>query len=157
MLPWKSKQQILLCSNIKGTHFGCYLFANENEDVWVRSGSATGERGIPGRLDDHLKRAKMDANHDDTWFYDAFPHSASARSRSKAKEGLFEYLQPHVGVSFGDDARTLEMMRKDVAEGEYSCTQRRRRSASVAPSSMASQRIKKSCRWLRTCSIWATT
>ena len=26
-------------------------------------------------------------------------------------------MQPHVGASFGDDARTLEMMRKDVAEG----------------------------------------
>ena len=59
----------------------------------------------------------MDANHDDTWFYDAFPHSASVRSRSNAKEGLFEYLRPYVGASFGDDARTLEMMSKDVAEG----------------------------------------
>ena len=59
----------------------------------------------------------MDANHDDMWFYDAFPHSASARSQSKAKEGLFEYLQPYVGASFGDDARTLEILSKDVTEG----------------------------------------
>ena len=58
----------------------------------------------------------MDDNHDDMWFYDAFPHSASVRAQSNAKEGLFEYLQPYVGVSFGDDARTLEMMSKDVAE-----------------------------------------
>ena len=37
--------------------------------------------------------------------------------RGNAKEGLFEHLRPHVAASSGNDARTLEMMSKDVAEG----------------------------------------
>ena len=72
---------------------------------------------MKGRLRKHLKRAMMDANHDDTWFYDAFPHSESIQSQSNGKEGLFEYLQPYIGASFSDDAATLAMMRNDIADG----------------------------------------
>jgi hypothetical protein len=73
-------------------HYNC------NEDVWICSGSATGEGGFGKPLKTHQERASSDRNDDDSRFYHSFPLKTSARANSCLKEGYFEYLTAYVRV-----------------------------------------------------------
>lgn len=113
----KAGDNFLCCTNIDATHLGCYLHYNTNEEMWVRSGSATGEGGFAKRLMQHEKRAKDHRNDDESRFYDLFPHSDSNRSSNPHKDGLFEYLTPYIGASFSRDAATPVAFSTDYGDG----------------------------------------
>ena len=82
------------------SHLGCYLHYNQNEDIWIQSGSATGEGGFGKRLKTHLERALSDRNDDDSRVYHFFPTKLSERANYFSKEGYFEYLTVYLGVGF---------------------------------------------------------
>ena len=93
------------------------FFFNKNEDVWIRSGKATGDGGIGKRLRTHKQRAKSDRNDDGSRFYHCYLSSTSARSSNSAKDGLFEYLTAYIGASFVGDDSTAAVFAKDYDEG----------------------------------------
>ncbi|KAL7550730.1 hypothetical protein ACHAWF_014800 [Thalassiosira exigua] len=113
----KPDNQFLLVANSERNKLGAYLFFDDNDGEYIRSGSAMGESGMGGRIDQHLKRAKSHENSDNSSFYHRFPHSTSRRARHNAKDGLFDHLTAYVAVSFADDAATASAMAKDFDDG----------------------------------------
>ena len=97
--------------------WGCYLHEDTNKDVWIRSGSTTGEGGFDGCLHTHEARARSDRNDDDSRFYHEYPSELSARSSNKAKRGLFEYLKPHIAFFFHKDLASTGKFSKDYDDG----------------------------------------
>jgi len=104
LLSNPSGNKFLVVSDQTRSFFGCYLHFDANKGVWIRSGSAVGEGGFGKRFRTHESRAKQDTCDDDSQFYLLYPHSDSARSNSRGREGLFEYLTPYIGAYFASDA-----------------------------------------------------
>lgn len=103
LLKPPSNNNFLKCSNEELTHVGCYLHYNVNQSVWVRSGSAAGAGGFGQRLEQHIKRAELDTNPDNSQFYDNYPSVKSIRSKSNGKRGAYEHLEAYIGASFSRD------------------------------------------------------
>ena len=93
----------LSCANDELAHLGCYLHYDTNKYVWIRSGSAAGVGGFGQRLDQHTKRAESNSNPDNSQFYDNYPSKKSVRATSRGKRGIYEHLDPYIGVSFRSD------------------------------------------------------
>jgi hypothetical protein len=100
LLANPGNNRFLVCSNKVLSHLGCYLHYKQNEDIWIRSGSATGEGGFGKHLKTHQKRALSDRNDYDSHFYHYFPSKSSECAKSYLKEGYFEYLTAYIGVGF---------------------------------------------------------
>ena len=100
LLANPNMNKFLMCSEQTKNFFGCYLFFDMNEEVWIRSGSATGEGGFGKRIRAHEKRAQANKNDDNSRFYHLFLHSNSTCSKNPHKNGLFEYLVSYVGGYF---------------------------------------------------------
>ena len=90
----------LICANEELSLLGCYLHYDTNKSIWVRSGSAAGVGGFGQRLEQHKKRAESDTNPDNSQFYDNYPSSASLRSKSRCKRGIYEHLDKYIGAAF---------------------------------------------------------
>ena len=107
-----------LCfSNNDAVQVGCYLTWDNNDEVFIRSGSASGERGFKQRIPEHEKRAKDDRNNDDSLFYHLYPHSSSIRASNPAKKGVYDDLTHYIAASFTPDAATMDIISKDFNEG----------------------------------------
>ena len=117
LLAKPSQNVFLLVSNIEGTNFGCYLFFDTNGEVFIRSGSAAGDKGMVGRVEEHKKRAEMEQVDDGSRLYITWPSMKTLRSKSCAKDGLFEYLVAYVGVAFGRDVVESGVLSKDFNDG----------------------------------------
>ena len=111
-----NQTKFLLCSNNESTLFGCYLFFDENNNIWIRSGKATGVGGIVGRLAEHKSRAKSNWNEDESRFYHVYPSVVSSRSenRGTSMEGNFKDLVAMIAVGFdGSDDGLATLFSKD--------------------------------------------
>jgi hypothetical protein len=100
LLANPGNNRFLVCLNKELSYLGCYLHYNQNKDIWIQSGSATGEGGFRKCLKTHQERALSDSNDDDSCFYHYFPSKSSEHANSYSKEGYFEYLTVYVGVDF---------------------------------------------------------
>jgi len=78
-------------------HEGCYLFFDNNEGVFIRSGKVTG-RGVDKRLDEHKSGAESATAQSD--FYDLYPSECCTRAGKRGKRGFFEDLVPVFGAGF---------------------------------------------------------
>ena len=109
-----------LMSNAQADLWGCYLFWDDVECKWIRSGKATGEGGIRKRNTQHKKRAEADENPDKMALYYLYPSAQSIRSKYGGEDGMFEDLIPYIPVAFsGDAAASIACcFEKDYCEGE---------------------------------------
>ncbi|KAL7536957.1 hypothetical protein ACHAXR_007505 [Thalassiosira sp. AJA248-18] len=117
LLAKPDDNNMLLCTNIERTLYGCYLFFNDNIGAYVRSGSAASKDGFGGRLPQHDKRAKSDRNDDGSRLYQCYPSIESVRSNNRARKGYWEHLTAYIGASFGDDVVSTGLLSKDYDEG----------------------------------------
>ena len=114
------QNKFLLCTNIKSEFFGCYLFFDMNDNVWIRSGKATGVGGIGGHVGEHKERAESNLNEDESKFYHLYPSLKSTRShgRGTSIDGLFENLVASIAFSFdGDDDELATQFSMDYNYG----------------------------------------
>ena len=99
-----SPNNFILVTNDEEKKHGVYLYWDNNDSIWIRSGKATGvsnDRGFLVRHKEHLKKAKSTQLLQNTSrFYVMYPSKYSSRSSSKSKKGLFETLCQHVAFGY---------------------------------------------------------
>ena len=96
------------------THEGCYLFFDNNDGVFIRSGKVTG-RGVEERLKEHKSGAEAETASSN--FYDLFPSECSSRADKRGRKGYFEDLLAVFGAGFDPKCSIAESVCKDVKEG----------------------------------------
>ena len=91
----------LLATNAEESKLqGAYLYYDENQQDWIRSGKCTG-RSFIDRHKEHLRAAKDDsANMNRSRFYTYYPSEKSSRSSGSTKKGIFERLTQYVAAGF---------------------------------------------------------
>ena len=103
------KDRFFLCTNVESVLFGCYLFFDTNDNIWIRSGKATGADGFGGRLGEHASRALSNLNEDGSKFYDLYPskHSSRSTNRGTSINGYYEDLVVAIAVAFDGGSEEL--------------------------------------------------
>ena len=103
------KNRFFLCTNIESELFGCYLFFDTNDNIWIRSGKATGADGFGGRLGEHKSRALSNLNNDGSLFYHLYPSRSSSRSvnRGTSINGYYEDLVVAIAIAFDGGSEEL--------------------------------------------------
>ena len=79
---------------------GSYLYYDQNQEDWIRSGKCTG-RGLEARHFEHLRAAKENtASVTRSKFYTYYPSKQCARSKNSTCKGVFEDLAQYVAIAW---------------------------------------------------------
>lgn len=112
----KPSNNHFMMSNAEADNWGCYLFWDDNDDKYIRSGKATGVGGFKKRMKEHKRRAESPHNDDGSKLYDLYPSKLSPRADSG--EGFFEDILQLIVVLFkGDPTDCSIPFDKDYSEG----------------------------------------
>ena len=95
-------------------HEGCYLFFDNNERVFIRSGKVTGG-GVESRLKQHKSGAEAEIA--SLQFYDQYPSEKPARSEKRDKRGFFEDLLAVFAAGFDPNCDVAKSVGEDVKDG----------------------------------------
>ena len=95
-------------------HEGCYLFFDNNDCVFIRSGKVTGE-GVESRLKQHKSCAEAEIA--SSRFYEQYPSEKTSRAEKRDKRGCFEDLLPVFAAGFDPNCDIVKSVDKDVKDG----------------------------------------
>jgi len=93
---------------------GCYLYYDQNDHKWIRSGKAVGSN-FALRHEQHLKESKWkSSNSQKSEFYSSYPSRSVILADNRARKGNFENLQQYIGVGYNKLLK--KNMLKDVKD-----------------------------------------
>ena len=150
------KDRFFLCTNVESVLFGCYLFFDTNDNIWIRSGKATGADGIGGRLGEHTSRASSNLNNDGSLFYHLYPsrssclaHVVSTEVRASMDTTRIWLLQLQLHSMVEVRSWPIDLQKTTTTRVESSSTPPTKRNPCSVPNSPVRMATGSSWTWLR--------